>query len=170
MKSPAQPEPFLQVRRLLALKRHEQPPPGYFHKFSGDVVARIRAGDRADDETVLAGVLGESAWLQRVWNFLEDKPLVAGLFGATACALVLSVFVMSEKTDLSASVEPQADQSVTIANIPTPNAAAQMFGEQTVTASSTDPILLTQPAGILMDDLSRPKARPVSWTIPGSGN
>lgn len=172
MKNPAQPEPHLQLRRLLALKRHEQPPPGYYHKFSANIVARIRAGDRADDKNVLAGVLGDSAWLQRVWNFLEGKPLVAGLFGATACAVVLSLFVMSEKPDTSASGNPPSQQSVTVANI-LPSSTSnpvQAFGEQPITVSSTDPILLTQPAGVLLDDLGRPKVRPANWTISGDGN
>lgn len=169
MKSPVQPEPHLQVRRLLAIKRHEQPPPGYFHKFSGDVVARIRAGDRADDRNVLAGVLGDSAWVQRVWNFLEGKPLVAGLFGAAACAMVLSAFVMSERPDTTASVQPQSDSAVTIANIPSPSQPL-VFGEQPASGSSTDPILQTPPAGMLLDGIGRPQARPASWTIPGSGN
>ncbi len=36
---------FDELKRLLKLKRHEIPPPGYFNNFSGEVISRIRAGE-----------------------------------------------------------------------------------------------------------------------------
>ena len=37
---------FSELKRLLKLKRHEVPPPGYFNDFSAEIIARIRAGER----------------------------------------------------------------------------------------------------------------------------
>jgi len=64
-------ENFDQLRRLLALKRHEQPPPGYFDGFSGKVTARIRAGEQGEGAF-------ERTWYYRCWKLLEAQPVFAG--------------------------------------------------------------------------------------------
>ncbi|HLP77135.1 MAG TPA: hypothetical protein VK327_09470 [Candidatus Paceibacterota bacterium] len=96
--NPDSPE-FEQLRRLLALKRHEQPPPGYFNRFSREVVVRIKAGDRG--ETVVAG-----SWLQKLWNLLETKPVFAGAFGASVCAVLITGILNSEGTGAIAGTVP----------------------------------------------------------------
>ncbi len=87
-------EQFKQLQKLLTLKRHEQPPPGYFHNFSGQVIARIKAGEQ-----------GESgpAWLRKLWALFETKPMLTGAFGAAVCALVISGIVFSDDADSTAS-------------------------------------------------------------------
>ena len=83
-------ENFDSLRRLMALKRHEVPPPGYFNRFPRDVMARIKAGDAGDE------MGAESPWFQRVFGMFELKPMFAGAFGMTVCALLISGVVSSE--------------------------------------------------------------------------
>src|SRR5690349_16496246 len=90
-----EPENFEQLRRLLVLKRYEQPPPGYFNSFSRQVVARIEAGERGDDAFSLGRWLWEGAWLQRMWAALETKPALAGAFGVMVCGLLVSAVIYS---------------------------------------------------------------------------
>src|SRR6266849_2467759 len=93
------PENFDQLRRLLALKHHEQPPPGYFHHFSGQVIARIRAGER-EPANALARFFWDARWLQRLWAALEARPVMAGSVGVACCALLLgSVVLFDGNTD-----------------------------------------------------------------------
>ena len=42
MNTPPENE-FQDLRRLLALKRHEQPPPGYFNNLHRDIIAQLKA-------------------------------------------------------------------------------------------------------------------------------
>jgi hypothetical protein len=83
---------FKQLRRLLALKRHEQPPPGYFNHFSRNVIAGIRAGPSSRRSA-------ELPWFRRIWEALESKPVVAGVFGSAVCGLLLVGLVFSEQPE-----------------------------------------------------------------------
>ena len=75
---------FESLRRLLALKRYEQAPPGYFQNFSGRVIARIEAGERGE------GARGLRTWAQHLWDGIERWPVVAGAFGAAVLALLVA--------------------------------------------------------------------------------
>src|SRR5262245_49148622 len=91
------PENFEPLRRLLALKRHEQPPPGYFRDLSGRVLARIEAGDSGQSE---------GSWLQRFWAALEGKPIVAGAFGVAICAMLITGIMNSDQTVIQQGSDP----------------------------------------------------------------
>jgi hypothetical protein len=88
------PENFESLRRLLAWKRHEQPPPGYFNDFSRRVIARIQAGEQGADRA------GWSTWLQQVWLALQARPAFAGAFGAAVCAFLVVGMVGSEEAPI----------------------------------------------------------------------
>ena len=75
---------FESLRRLLALKRHEIPPPGYFNGFSGQVMSRIRAGETAESREI-AG----SSWLLKFLQVFEAKPAFVG------CVCLLVVFAVA---------------------------------------------------------------------------
>jgi len=89
---------FEALRRLLSLKRHEVPPPGYFNRFSGDVIARIRAGEQSSTsaaETVFA----RFPWLLRFLQAFEAKPAFASSFASALCLVLLFGIVYAEQSD-----------------------------------------------------------------------
>lgn len=93
-------ENFDSLRQLLALKRHEIPPPGYFDRFSRDVMARIKAGESG-------GTVGsEHSWFQRLLSVFDVKPVFAGAFGTAVCAFLISGVISSEQTPAVGSVAP----------------------------------------------------------------
>lgn len=71
-------ENFDPLRRLIALKRYEAPPPGFFESFSSKVMARIEAAEMA----------ATPAWWQRLGFDFNFKPaLVCGL-AVVVCGLL----------------------------------------------------------------------------------
>ena len=92
-------ENFEQLRKLLALKRHELPPPGYFNNFSGQVISRIKAGEQEQQ-----GV----AWLKKLLSILEHRPLISGAFGAGLCALAIAGIVFTQDAQQNPEGQPSA--------------------------------------------------------------
>jgi hypothetical protein len=89
---------FEALRRLMALKRHETPPPGYFNDFSGQVIARLRAGETS--EPVLYGRLfNEAPWVASFLRFFGSKPAYVGAFSAAMCLLLLGSIVYNQRDD-----------------------------------------------------------------------
>jgi hypothetical protein len=80
------PGTFEELRRLLVLKRYEQPPPGYFDRFPREVIARIRESESA---TNLAAFRPPVSWLQRFWNALEASTAFQTGFSAAVCAVLI---------------------------------------------------------------------------------
>ncbi len=163
---------FESLRRLLALKRYEQPPPGYFNNFSIEVIARIKAGEGAR-ESVLERLFWEAPWLQRLWTALETKPIMAGAFGATVCALLVAGVVYSDRPDgqptLAGPVTETAVPHIEVANIglatDQPLATLTRFPAQGMPADS---MLPANSAADIFRQLPKPYAPPASFSAPGS--
>jgi hypothetical protein len=167
-------ENFEQLRRLLKLKRYEQPPPRYFNDFSSQVIARIERGERGNGHASAGWTLWEAPWLQGIWTALEAKPVLAGAFGLAICATLISGVIYSERTDL----QPVAAIPGTESPVSNPVRIADAMAENNVlisTASSALPLLATegsstnlitgpQTGGPMFGDLH---AQPASFTFPG---
>lgn len=96
MSMKADQENFDQLRRLLALKKYEQPPAGYFSDFSQQVIMHIRAAGPEAEAAGAERLVWEAPWLQRFWATLEHNPILAGAFGVMVCALLISGVIYSE--------------------------------------------------------------------------
>lgn len=66
---------FDSLRKLLKLKRHEQPPPRYFNDFSSRVLSRIERGE------------GRISWWEK-FGF-DLRPALAAATGVLACGLIV---------------------------------------------------------------------------------
>jgi hypothetical protein len=93
-------ESFQQLQRLLALKRHEQPPPGYFHQFSHGVILRIKAGELGEPEGKWWAFDG--SWLRWLWTACERRPVLAGGAGVAFCGFFVAAAFISGAGDVPA--------------------------------------------------------------------
>jgi hypothetical protein len=120
---------FSQLRRVLALKRYEQPPPRYFNEFSSRVIARLRAGER--------GQWQESfSWFAGLWAFLDTRPALAAGFGAAVVAVVIGGLAFSDRVDANQPGLPAPDQLTALSAQPPSPAAVPVA--QTIYTDSTN--------------------------------
>ena len=76
---------FKQLRQLLACKRHESPPPGYFRHFSDRVIARIEVEEFRRSR---------NWWLWLKERF-EARPVLACAYGLAVSGLLLAGYRLS---------------------------------------------------------------------------
>jgi len=164
-------ENFEQLRRLLKIKRYEQPPPRYFNDFSSRVIARIRLGEQGEENApLIERVLWEAPWLQRIWAAFEAKPVLAGVSGLAMCALLITGVIYSERSDLQPMALIPGTESTVSSSMEIATAMAAnhplLAKPAVLEASSTDPIPTPQTDGPLLGNL---RAQPASFAFP-SGN
>jgi hypothetical protein len=163
-------ENFEQLRRLLALKRHEQPPPGYFNGFSQQVIARIKLGEEGERSDLFGRLLAEAPWLGRVWGAFEAKPILSGAFCAAVCGLLITGVLYADRTDISSVALLPATETesapMALANVSAadhPLLAKPVLLE----SSSTSPIATAQTDDSLLGDIGKLRVQPASFSFPG---
>jgi hypothetical protein len=156
---------FRSLRRLLALKRHEQPPPGFYHDFSSQVIARLRAGDCGEPENFLQRLLSEAPWLERWWGAFANRPTLAGAFGAGVCALLVSMVVYSEggePTSVNAVLASQGGPGMSVAA----GMTSTDLLDRSALGSSTNPIAPASPS--LFNQQLDLNIQPASFALPAN--
>lgn len=166
-----EPEQTQALRRLLALKRHEQPPPGYFDRFSSQVIARIQAGERAPD-SFWERLWLETPWLRQAWVAFETKPLLAGAFGAAVCGLITTGFLFADHSSNLQSApltvfSPNGDQPP-IVQVATP-VPGSIFGHVPgLDSSSSENVDPVRPSLFQDFQARKPQAQSLTVSFPSN--
>jgi hypothetical protein len=157
---------FESLRRLLALKRHETPPPGYFNDFSSQVLQRIRLGQTDRTANLAEELFSHAPWLAKLLHAFDARPVFASGFAGALCMLLLFGIVYAERPDFTPQPFLQAANSPADLAVVTPAALSQP-AEQIGIVSSTNPVLSLQPVASPFGQ-QNPLAQPVSFSTPGN--
>ena len=111
----SQQNDFEQLQALLGCKRYEQPPPGYFNRFSAQVLDRIAVEQNSE----------HSSWWTWLMDKFEAKPVLACAYGLAVSSLLLVGFKLSQVFEAEAGSVPAMGGSwLAITPIATPLSGA----------------------------------------------
>ncbi len=153
-----QNQDFAKLQQLLKLKRYEQPHPRYFNELSGQVTARLRAGETARLDT-FEEAMTQTPWLQRLWAMIEGRPALSGLVMAGVCGLVLVGGFLAGKPMQPGLAANEPEKKLT--DDPTNQSLLATTAAGTATfSSSTNPTAVSPGAGSLFNMPLGPNFQP----------
>ncbi|MGA3163736.1 MAG: hypothetical protein ABSD77_06000 [Verrucomicrobiota bacterium] len=159
---------FESLRRLLALKRHEMPPPRYFDSFSSQVIARIRAGEAGTPASPLEHLFGQIPWLLESLQTFEMKPVFAGAYASALCLLLAAGVIFAERPESTSQASgeptPQIISSFTSA---TTAALPQPVNQTLIADNSINPMFNFQSTPSSFGQIL-PGAQLVDYSLPGN--
>jgi len=149
---------FDALKKLLQIKQHEVPPPGYFNQFSGEVISRIRAGEAGGNRTFTERLQAEAPWAVGFLRIFETRPGLIGGFATSLCLLLALVAVFSERSDVAAKhllavSGSSAFTGSSVASMPAPALVAAADSSGIV--ASTNPVTSLQPVATLFGQPSQ---------------
>lgn len=155
-------EDFEMLRRLLVLKRHEVPPPGYFEDFSSQVMARIRAGDTGESE------IERLPWLLRFLQAFEARPAYPVAFASALCCLLLFGIVAVEQNPEAGSVWSPTASGSYVADVSASSLTSGASPQLGTTSNTNPPASLPPAASLFGTPQSNPYVHPISLTQPAN--
>ena len=131
------------VERIIALKRYEQPPPGYFQLLPDRIINRIERGE------------GQSNFWEKWWPAFCVRPAMAYALGLTVCGVLAAGVYCAPKMDrLAVAGEPPGGELWADASISTLESRATLLSgsrwlgsTNPVTAPRTSDSLFLAPEG-----------------------
>jgi hypothetical protein len=88
MSSPG--DDFKDLQKLLALKRHEQPPPGYFYYLPEKIMVRLEQEQEKESLAV------HSTWWEWLVARFDARPWLAGAYACAMSGLLIMGFRVSQ--------------------------------------------------------------------------
>jgi hypothetical protein len=156
---------FERLQSLLTLKRYEQPPPGYFHHFSQQVILRIKDGETGEETTLFGRWFGDASWLHRIFGSFETRPALGGAMGLAICGLMLiGIFYGEPESSPMPGMVTGTHLSVLDRSMPEGTAYAQAVTMADL--SSTNGVLTRHLRDSLFDQVRRPPARLINSLSP----
>ncbi len=161
---------FEELKQLLKLKRHEVPPPGYLNNFSGEVISRIRTGERGGPQGLAERLHEDAPWFMDWLRIFESKPGLIGGFATSLCLLLLLGVVLAERPDsvpagVLASSQPVPDAAPALASVAVPPVGAT--SDNSGIAVSTNPVISLQPVATLFSQQQNPLLQSASFMPSG---
>jgi hypothetical protein len=144
MKDDQTPEPPEKLLALLAVKRHEQPPPGYFDRLPGQIRRRIASAEADRPQS----------WWERWFSLPLPRPAVGWAYAGLAAVLVVGGLGVaqhaSRRADQANAVKQPVEQpQPSTAPVAPPVVIAGTNG------TSSPPSFLTQPGGSGLSETGR---------------
>ncbi len=164
---------FEELKRLLKLKRHEVPPPGYFNNFSGEVVSRIRAGEAGGSQNLIERLQRDAPWLANFLQVFETRPGLIGGLAASLCLLLVLSVIFSDRPDAaSTNLLAVSDPAAAGAGSPVASMAGPALlpaSDSTGIVASTNPVTSLQPTATLFGQAgASPLFQPAGFMTAGS--
>jgi hypothetical protein len=123
-------KPTIRVERIIALKRYEQPPPGYFHLLPARIINRIEYGE------------GQSSFWEKWWPAFSVRPVLAYALGLTVCGALTAGIYFSPKMDQTGGGDSPHGNRWAVASSSAATGEAPLGGSRWL--GSTNPVTAPQ--------------------------